>query len=42
MTGGRQKASRRPLKECTLEDIVKRTTHPFYPDDKTKKILFMC
>jgi len=33
---------RRPLKLCTLKDIVKRTTHPFFADDKTKKILFMC
>jgi len=33
---------RLPLKWCTLEEIVKRTTHPCYPDEQTKKILFMC
>jgi len=33
---------RLPLKWCTLGDIVKRTTHPCYPDEQTKKILFMC
>jgi len=37
-----ERLERPPLRDCHLDDIINRINHPYWSDERSKRILFMC